>query len=211
MSKRTKNILIAVLLAAAVACTAAGAGAIHAKQSAERLNPNVTVIPAPEQSGFETHPEWQMPEAEQIDYGENIALGKTAEDDGHTQIYLAKNAVDDNPYTYWEGKADAFPNTLTVDLGAASAVTGAQIVLNPNAIWSARTQEVEVQISGDGEQFETVVPRTELSFDPFDGANSAYIDFGAALEGQYVRFLFFSNSGATGGQAAEIQIFAPAS
>lgn len=207
MSNKRENIAIAalcVIIAGALGLSVYTL-AKGPRGSAE-INPNVTLVAAPDQTGFQEHPEWVAPEPEVIDYGENLALGKEVKQNGQTQVYNCKNAVDGNRYTYWEGKADAYPSEITVDLAEVTELSGAQILLSPNQIWSARTQEMDVQISEDGENFTEVFPKTELAFDPAEN-NSAYLPFAAGTRGQYVRFRFYSNTEATAGQAAEIEIY----
>lgn len=201
-----KNIIIFALCALILASLGLGGYAIWQKQHAEVPNPNVLLVTTPEQEGFEVHPDWTIPVTEPIDYGENLALEKPVKQNGQTQIYNGKNAVDGDRFTYWEGAADSYPNSLVIDLEEEKSITGAQILLNPRQIWGPRTQEVEVLISTDGEQFTTLAEPAVLSFDPLEN-NSAYIDFGKAVTARYVQFLFYANSGATAGQAAEIEIY----
>lgn len=207
MSDRTKNIVIVVLcLIITGALGLSIYGLWGERRGLDVPNPNVTLVAAPDQEDFEEHPEWVAEEPEIVDYGENLALGKDVKQNGQTQIYNCKNAVDGDRYTYWEGKPDSYPSEITVDLGEVFALSGAQILLSPNHIWSARTQEVEVQISDDNETFTTIVPRTVLSFDPEEN-NCAYMAFEDGVQGRYVRFSFYSNTEATAGQAAEIEIY----
>ena len=206
MKNSTKNLLIVLLSLVTVLAAALGIRAILTAQPKETVNRNVTRITAPDQTDFEVHPEWIPPTVEVIDYGENLALGKPTKENGHTQVYQCRNTTDGDRFTYWEGKADSFPNEVTVDLEASHSLTGARVLLNPRALWGARTQEIEVQVSTDGENFTTVFDRTVVSFDPNED-NSAYLPFSAPTEGQYVRFVFYSNTGATGGQAAELEVY----
>lgn len=207
MSSRRKNAVIAFLCVVIVGSLGLSAYALHRKGTAWP-NPNVTLVAAPDQTDFEEHPEWVMPEVEVIDYGENLALGKEVKQNGQAQVYNCKNAVDGNRYTYWEGKLDAYPSEITVNLGKVMELGGAQILLSPNQIWSARTQEVSVQVSDDNESFTTVVSQAELSFDPAAN-NCAYMPFVPGVQGQYVRFCFYANTEAKAGQAAEIEVYGP--
>lgn len=208
MSDRMKNILIIVLCTVIIGAAGLSAYTISTGRGTEEPNPNVTLVTAPEQEGFEEHPEWTVPVTEPIDYGENIALGKEVYQNGHTQIYHSRNAVDGDRFTYWEGLAGSYPNIVTIDMGEAVAMTGARILLNPRQIWGARTQEVEIQISEDNENFTTVIEKTALSFDPM-ADNSAYVPFAQTVTGRYIRFVFHANTGAAAGQAAEIEVYAP--
>lgn len=208
MKNSTKNLILVFLSIVIVAAIGVSVYAITTAGPKDDVNHNVTLVTAPDQEGFETHPEWTLPVVEEIDYGENIALGKDVKEDGHTQVYFCKNINDGNRFTYWEGKADAYPNNITFDMGESVSMRGARILLNPRQIWSARTQEVEIQVSDDGENFSTVYAKTALEFDPMTD-NGVYLEFDAPVAGQYIRFVFYSNTGATAGQAAEIEIYAP--
>lgn len=207
MNSKTKAITMTVLCVVIIGALGLSAYTLS-RGRPSGPNPNVTLVPAPDQVDFEEHPEWVLPEPEVIDYGENLALGKEVKQNGQTQIYNCKNAVDGNRYTYWEGKADDYPSEITVDLGESMALGGAQILLSPNQIWSARTQEAAVQVSEDGENFTEAFPRTELPFDPAEN-NCAYLPFEDGMQARYVRFSFYSNTEATAGQAAEIEIYGP--
>lgn len=210
MSSKAKNIVIVILcLVIAGALSLSAYNIANARPASGGVNPNAVVVAAPDQDGFEEHPDWIIEEPEVIDYGENLALGKEIKQNGQTQVYHCKNAVDGNRYTYWEGKADSYPSEITVNLGEVMELGGAQVLLSPNQIWGARTQEVEVSVSDDGEAFTTAAAKTTLSFDPLENGNAVYMPFAAGTRGQYVRFSFYSNSGATAGQAAEVEIYGP--
>lgn len=167
----------------------------------------VTVISAPPQNEAVT-PEWAVIEVfVPEDLGENLALGKEAESNGHIGPYADRNAVDGDALTYWEGSQNAYPNELTIDLGEVKAVSKLRIVLNPDPIWAARTQEIEVLGSADGETFTVLCESAGRAFDPESGGNQTIIDLGGSHEVQYVRLKFSSNTEANAGQAAEVQIY----
>ncbi|MBD5394841.1 MAG: discoidin domain-containing protein [Lachnospiraceae bacterium] len=203
-----KNVILAVLAVIIAGALGTGIWAVKTREPEEKVNTNVTLVSAPEQTEFEVHPEWVLPEPEVVDYGENIALGRTVSENGHTQVYHCRNINDGETLTYWEGRADDYPNEITFDMEESVTISGARILLNPRSNWGARTQEVEIQISGDNENFTTVYPKSTLSFDPNTG-NYAYMEFDTPVEAWYIRFVFYANTGATGGQAAEIEIYAP--
>ena len=206
MSKNIKKGIIVLLCIVIAGAVGLSVYTISAKGHSEAPNPNVTLMTVPDQTDFEEHPEWTIPETEPIDYGENIALEKAVRQNGQTQVYNCRNVNDGDRFTYWEGAADAYPNEVTIDMGEPMEMTGARILLNPRQIWSARTQDVEVLISDDGENFTTIYPKTTLSFDPM-ADNSAYMPFSETVKGQYILFRFYSNSGGSAGQAAEIEVY----
>lgn len=208
MKKNLQNGIIAALCLVIAASAALTLYTVRNREPASVYNPNVLLVTAPEQDSFEVHPEWTVPSVEEVDYGENLALEAEVREDSHTQVYHCRNVNDGDRFTYWEGKADAYPNTLTFDMGQATALSGARLLLNPRQLWSARTQEVEILAGNDPEKLEAVVPKQTLSFDPLTD-NSVYIPFGATIEAQYVQFVFYSNSGAAGGQVAEIELYGP--
>ena len=206
--ENSKNVILAVLAVIIAGALGTGIWAVKTREPEEKVNTNVTLVSAPEQTEFEVHPEWVLPEPEVVDYGENIALGRTVSENGHTQVYHCRNINDGETLTYWEGRADDYPNEITFDMEESVTISGARILLNPRSNWGARTQEVEIQISGDNENFTTVYPKSTLSFDPNTG-NYAYMEFDTPVEAWYIRFVFYANTGAAGGQAAEIEIYAP--
>lgn len=206
MKKSTRTVLTVFLIAVILASSAATVYILREKNSREAVNPNVTLVTAPEQEDFEVHPEWTLPEPEVIDYGENLALGKKVTQNGSTQIYQCRNAVDGDRFTYWEGLQNSYPSIITVDLEQAQEISGFGILLNPRQIWSARTQEVEIQISSDGEEFSTLIPAQTVEFDPMTD-NRCYLPLEENAEARYVRFVFTANTGADAGQAAEIEVY----
>lgn len=206
--EKSKNVILAVLAAVIVVSLSLGIWAVLTRKPVETANTNVTLVPAPDQEDFEVHPEWALPEIEEIDYGENIAPGKTVTENGHTQVYHCRNVNDGETLTYWEGRADDYPNEITFDMEESVKISGARILLNPRSNWGARTQDIEIQVSGDNENFSTVYPKTTLNFDPNTG-NFAYMELDEPAEARYIRFVFYANTGATAGQAAEIEIYAP--
>lgn len=206
MSNKIKNIIIVILCVVIISAVALTVYTVSAAKSSEEPNPNVTLVTVPDQTDFEVHEEWTIPVTEPIDYGENLALEKFVKQSGQTDIYNAKNVNDGDRYTYWEGESDNYPNDVTMDMGEPTEMTGARILLNPRQIWGPRTQIVEVQVSDDGENFTTIYEKTTLSFDPMTD-NSVYMPFEEAVTAQYIRFLFHANTGAKGGQAAEIEVY----
>ena len=206
MKKSIRTALTIFLIAVILASAAVTVYILREKRSREIVNPNVTLVTAPEQEDFEVHPEWTLPEPEVIDYGENLALGKKVTQNGSTQIYQCRNAVDGDRFTYWEGLQNSYPSIITVDLEEPQKISGFGILLNPRQIWNARTQDVEIQTSDDGEEFTTLLPTQTVEFDPMTD-NRCYLPLDESVQARYVRFVFTANSGADAGQAAEIEVY----
>ncbi|MEU6343247.1 CARDB domain-containing protein [Streptomyces sp. NPDC046977] len=134
--------------------------------------------------------------------GTNLARNKPVEATSSTQTYVAANATDDSTSTYWE--AAGHPADLTVKLGTPADVTAVVVKLNPDPVWGARTQGIQVlgrAASDSG--FTSLRDRADYVFSPGSG-NSVTVP----VSGRWadVRLRFFSNTGAPGGQVAEFQV-----
>ena len=141
---------------------------------------------------------------------QNVALGKPISTSGYTQTYAPANANDGNRTTYWEGTANAYPNTLTVNLGSNHTVSSIVLQLNPDSIWASRTQNITVLgHNASTSTFSTLVAAANYTFNPATGNQVTIPVTGTVSE---VRLQFSSNSGSTGAQIAEFQVFgSPAS
>ncbi|ATY11923.1 APHP domain-containing protein [Amycolatopsis sp. AA4] len=137
--------------------------------------------------------------------GQNLAAGKPIEASSTVGAFAAANANDNNTGTYWESAA-GYPNTLTAKLGADADLSSVVVKLNPDPIWSARTQNFEILGRAQGaSEFTTLAARADYRFDPAVNQNTVTIPVtGRAAD---VRLRYFANSGAPGGQAAEFQVF----
>ncbi len=136
----------------------------------------------------------------------NLALGKTVTASSYTQVYAAENVNDGNRNTYWEGAVNSYPNILTADLGSVQSVY--KVVLKLNASWEARTQTLSVLTSTDNITYNTGKAPDTYSFNPSSG-NTVTITF-PETDARYVRLNFTANSKATGGQAAEFEVYGTA-
>lgn len=135
--------------------------------------------------------------------GSDLAAGRAIEASSATFNFVATNTNDGNVGTYWESAG--FPSTLTVKLGADANVTGVVVKLNPDAAWGARTQNIQVLgRAGAASGFTELKARADYGFNPSSGQNTVTIPVtGTASD---VRLQFFSNTGAPGGQVAELQV-----
>jgi len=134
----------------------------------------------------------------------NLALGKPITSSGHIYDFEARLANDGDVLTYWEAAPNSYPNTLTVDLGAAADLESIVLRLNPDPIWGPRTQTLAVQVEDqDGSTFATIVPFATYAFDP---ATGNVVTIPVAATARNVRLVFSANSGAAGGQVAELEI-----
>jgi hypothetical protein len=135
----------------------------------------------------------------------NLALRKPVYASSRIDVYVPNRAVDGNVSSYWEGAARAWPGTLYVDLENPEKIATVVIKLNPQRMWSKRTQRIEVQAADDGENWKTVVPEADYAFDPEANANTVAISLNVTT--RYLQLVFTANSGATNGQVAELEIY----
>ncbi|HEU5129098.1 MAG TPA: CARDB domain-containing protein [Glycomyces sp.] len=134
----------------------------------------------------------------------DLARDKPISASSHTYEYEAANANDGDVSTYWEGASGAYPHSLTVALGANADIERIVVKLDPDPIWGPRTQTLSVQgrDQGGGE-FSTIAPEADYAFDPAEG-NAVTIPVAATAAD--VRLEFTANTGAPGGQVAEIEV-----
>src|SRR4029450_9727615 len=85
----------------------------------------------------------------------NLAAGRPVAATSSVDVYVPGNAVDGNASSYWEGAKNAFPQSLTVELGSTVSVGRVALKLPPAAAWATRTQTVAVSGSTDGASFTT--------------------------------------------------------
>ncbi|MFY1597560.1 discoidin domain-containing protein [Micromonospora sp. WMMD737] len=134
----------------------------------------------------------------------NLALGRPAAATSHADVYVAANAVDGNPNTYWESANNAFPQSLTVDLGADRTVSRVVLKLPPSSAWQTRTQTLSVLGSTNGSSFTTLKASAGHTFNPATG-NTVTVTF-AATSQRYLRLTFTGNSSWPAGQLSEFEV-----
>lgn len=138
------------------------------------------------------------------DDGTDLAHGRPAEASSATQNFVAANATDGQIGTYWESAG--FPATLTAKLGADADLTSVVVRLNPDGAWGPRTQNIQVLGRGQsGGDFTSLAAPATYGFSPSGNQNSVRIPVhGKAAD---VQLAFSGNTGAPGGQVAELQVF----
>ncbi|MYS21156.1 mycodextranase [Streptomyces sp. SID4948] len=137
--------------------------------------------------------------------GGNLAQGHSASASSTTQTYTAANAVDGNASTYWESANGAFPQTLTVDLGAAKSVGKVTLKLPPSTDWATRTETLSVLGSTDNSNWATLKASGGVTFNPASG-NTATLTFTAANE-RWIRLNVTGNTGWPAGQISEFEVY----
>ncbi|MFD0598538.1 choice-of-anchor D domain-containing protein [Catellatospora coxensis] len=136
----------------------------------------------------------------------NLALGKPVTA-GHVQNYVPGNAVDGDANSYWESPNNAFPQSITVDLGGSASLSS--IVLKLPSAWGARTQTLSVLGSTNGSTFTTIVGSAAYQFTP--SGNTVTITLPANTTARHVRLTFTANTGWPAAQLSDFQVIgAPA-
>lgn len=123
----------------------------------------------------------------------------------YTQVYVATNANDANQATYWEGAANAYPQWIRVDLGSTNSIN--QVVLKLPTGWGARTQTLSVLKSTDDVTYAQVLASANYTFNP--SANTVTLNF-TETSARYVKLNITANTGATGGQLSEFEVYGSA-
>ncbi|MGW4941496.1 CARDB domain-containing protein [Actinoplanes sp. NPDC004185] len=139
--------------------------------------------------------------------GTNLASGKPIEASSSIFDFVAGNANDSSPTSYWE--SNGFPATLTVKLGADADVTGVVVKLNPDPVWGTRTQSI--QVLGRAQTatgFTSLKARADYTFNPATNQNAVTIPVTGRVAD--VQLQVFSNTGAPGGQVADLQVLGTA-
>jgi hypothetical protein len=138
--------------------------------------------------------------------GTNLAAGRPVTATGFADVYGPGNAVDGNANSYWESANNAFPQSITVDLGASVSVARVVVKLPPAAAWQTRTQTLSVLGSTDGSSYSTVLGPAGYTFNPATG-NTVTITFPATTR-RYLRLTFTANTGWPAGQVGEWEVYA---
>lgn len=138
--------------------------------------------------------------------GENVALKKPVESTGYQDVYRERYINDGKVKSYWEGKANTYPNIVKLDLEQVYPIHTIRIALNPDPIWSKRIQTFEIKYSLDGENFDVLVPKADYVFDPMR-SNIVDIKLSKPVEVRFIQIIFYANTGATGGQIGELEIY----
>ncbi|WP_408894927.1 discoidin domain-containing protein [Paenibacillus taichungensis] len=135
--------------------------------------------------------------------GSNIAIGKSITASSSTLSFVAANANDNNINSYWEGGSN--PSSLTLDLGSNHKITSIVLKLNPDSVWSTRTQTIQVLgHNQDTTTFSNLVSAQSYTFNPASG-NTVTIPVTATVK--RLQLNITTNSGAPAGQIAEFQVF----
>lgn len=120
----------------------------------------------------------------------------------------AEDINDNDRATFWDSGRSNLPATVTVDLGWRYALSRVELLL-PDSWANDRTQEMEIQISDDGETFTTVVEKTGYFFSKNENGNIVTVTMPENTVGRYLRVIGYSNNevGNPGAQLGELRAF----
>lgn len=135
----------------------------------------------------------------------NLLQGRTLSASSAVGAYPAGNAADGGQASYWESSANAFPQWIQGDLGAAAQVN--RLVLKLPSGWEQRSQTLKVQGSTDGSSFTDLLAAAAYSFDPAAG-NVVTVSLPTSTT-RYLRLLFTANSAWPAGQVSEFEAYGP--
>jgi hypothetical protein len=135
----------------------------------------------------------------------NLAAGRPVSATSQADVYAPANAVDGNASTYWESANNAFPQSLTVDLGQNRSVSRLVLKLPPASAWATRTETLSVLGSTDNSTYGTVKASAGYTFNPASG-NTVTVTFGATTQ-RWLRLTFTGNTGWPAGQISEFEVY----
>jgi hypothetical protein len=135
----------------------------------------------------------------------NLALNKQISATGSQGGFPPGNAVDGNASSYWESTNNAWPQSITVDLGNTLRVSRIVLKLPPAAAWATRTQTLSVLGSTSG-TYSTLKASAGYTFNPAAG-NTATVTF-PATDQRYLRLTITANTGWPAGQLSEFEVYA---
>lgn len=169
---------------------------------------NLLIVKTPDQKEAQTPEKFKIIQVvvPEKPSGENVALKKPISASSYQDVYMPRYAVDGRIKSYWEGKANTYPNIVIVDLQRECDIHTIRIALNPDKIWSKRIQTFEIRYSLDGENYKVLVPRADYVFDPLT-SNIVDIKLPKREKVRYIQIIFYANTGATGGQMGELEIY----
>jgi parallel beta-helix repeat protein len=136
----------------------------------------------------------------------DLALHAAVSDTGHTQNLTASNSVDGDANSYWESTDNAFPQSLTVDLGTTRAVGRLVLRLPSATAWSTRTETFAVLGSADNSTYTNLSASAGRTFDPATG-NTVTITLPSGARARYLRLTFTGNTGWPAAQLSAFQAY----
>lgn len=202
-----KRIVIIVLTAAILLIN--GYSIWAAGQTEKNILPeNLVVVKAPEQTESMENEYFAGEEyVAVLPEGCNIAPEGKATSSGFEGTFTERKAIDGKTdgASYWEGSADSYPNDLTVTFDSERNIHAIRVALCPDAIWGKRTQTFSVKITDGSGMERELFAENSYEFSPNRG-NEVILEF-EECGITSVTLHFTGNTGASGGQVAEFEIY----
>jgi hypothetical protein len=133
----------------------------------------------------------------------DLAIGRPISASSNVPGYFPGYANDGNQGSYWESANNAFPQSITLDLGVTAQVS--KLVLKLPASWGQRTQTLSVLGADADFAFHQVAGSSGYTFTP-SAQNTVTVTF-TPVTHRYFRLAFTANTGWPAGQLAEWQAF----
>lgn len=117
-------------------------------------------------------PHWASVSEFSVFGGTPVSQGKSASASSSYSGYPASLAVDTDPASYWSASSSAFPQSLTVDLGANTTVAAIQTKFYKNETW-----QYKIEGSTDNSTWTVLSDRTSsalVSQDFYDRVSGSY-------------------------------------
>lgn len=181
---------------------------VSQKKKPSKLIAEITKIEAPDQTESEVNPVFIKEDyVSVLPEGTNIASEGKIDANRFNQTFTPRKAVDGmtGAASYWEGSPDAYPNELSVKFKEDKTIHAIRVAINPDSVWGKRTQTFSVLVTYDGEAYETLLDEKGYEFDPSTG-NEVILEF-EDTQVKGIMLSFTANTGATGGQVAEFEIY----
>lgn len=203
-----KKAIIGILLIALVAVNGYHLWYVKNAPAGQIAEEDLVIVKAPEQTQAMQHEYFYVEEyVSVLPDGTNIAPEGKISSNGYTDVYLERKAIDgktEGP-SYWEGKPDNYPNELTVTFAETRTIHAIRLALNPKSIWGKRIQTFAVNYTDAAGEQKQLLASADYEFDPNRG-NEVILEF-ADTEVTSVTLVITNNTGATGGQVAEFEIY----
>lgn len=135
--------------------------------------------------------------------GEDLAAGRPATASSTEFSFVAGNAVDADPNTYWEGAGGAYPSWLAVNLASQSTLQQVVVGVPPVAAWGARTQTFSIEGRVGTGAWTSLKASAAYAFAPTSGNKVTIPVSGSSTD---VRLVFTGNTGAGNGQVSVLQV-----
>lgn len=137
--------------------------------------------------------------------GKNLALEKPVSLNNDDYYGKLKDIVDGNKNSFVDCGSKKFPNEIIVDLETIYLLEQFDLYLPSN--WGKRNQEIEFQVSGNGEDYKIVVDKATYLFE--EGTNHVTVTLPENTAGRFIKIIGTANdeAGKPGLQIGEFEVY----